>query len=279
MEGEIVDLGDPWILASWGPMRMRIAAWGGRGKESAKEGGKKAFEIFGELPPYLPLLRRKVREIGEEDGWPEVVRRMIEASRMVDDEDLTPLSAVAGTLSELVTEYLVREGVRRAIAENGGDISLHLAEGEEVNVGVRLRVGSPQVTHILRIQEGMGIKGVATSGLGGRSLTKGVAEAAVVLASQASLADAAATSVANATLISSPRVKRVRAEELDPYTDLRGELVTLRVGELTPGEREEALRRGLFRAEGLVERGLIFGAIISVQGEVRWTEGIRPLLQ
>lgn len=258
---------------------MRIAAWGGRGKESAKEGGKKAFEIFGELPPYLPLLRRKVSEIGEEDGWPEAVRRMIEASRRVDDEDLTPLSAVAGTLSELVTEYLAREGVRRAIAENGGDISLHLVEGEEVRVGVRLRVGSPEVTHILRIEEGMGIRGVATSGLGGRSLTKGVAEAAVVLAPQASLADAAATSVANATLISSPRVRRVRAEELDPYTDLRGELVTLRVGELTPEEREEALSRGLSRAEELRRRGLILGAIISVQGEVRWTEEVRPLLQ
>ncbi len=109
--------------------------------------------------------------------------------------------------------------------------------------------------------------GVATSGFGGRSLTKGW-PTATCLAQSAALADAAATAVANATYVDHPAVVRCPAEELDPLTDLAGQLVTRRVGELEPGAVAAALAAGLARARALLARGTIAGALISLRGRV-----------
>jgi hypothetical protein len=115
---------------------------------------------------------------------------------------------------------------------------------------------------------------VATSGLGGRSLTRGIADAAAVVAADACLADAAATAVANASYVADPAVIREPAEALDPHTDIPGMPVTRRVGVLPDGLLSRALAQAIRRAEELVAREVIFGAFVSVQGRTAATRFI-----
>ncbi len=78
--------------------------------------------------------------------------------------------------------------------------------------------------------------GVTTSGVGGRSLTRGIASAVTVLAANASVADAAATAIANACFVEDDRIIQVPAEKIDPNTDLTGIRVTTEVGPLSSGK-------------------------------------------
>ena len=116
---------------------------------------------------------------------------------------------------------------------------------------------------------------MATSGLGGRSLTRGIASAATVVAQTASLADAAATAVANASFLEDAQVWRRRAEELDPYTDIAGLDVTVKVGPLSEEKKSQALAQAIQKAEDLVRREVILGAFVAVQGVVDMTTYFR----
>jgi len=149
------------------------------------------------------------------------------------------------------------------IVNNGGDIALRLAEGYSAEVGVAPAIGTPP-THILSVRAADGIGGVATSGLGGRSFTKGIATAAVVAAKTAALADACATSIGNATFAAHPAIKLVRAEAVDPLTDIAGHLVVGQVGPLPPEIVQEALLNGWRRAEECRRLGLIQGMALFI---------------
>ncbi len=113
--------------------------------------------------------------------------------------------------------------------------------------------------------------GIATSGLGGRSLTCGIASAATVVAETASLADAAATAVANASFVEAPGVIRRPAERVDPQTDIPGIPVTVQVERLDLKTRIEGISRSLALAEKLVKHGKILGAMVTVDGECGMT--------
>lgn len=113
--------------------------------------------------------------------------------------------------------------------------------------------------------------GVATSGLGGRSLTRGIASAATVIAETASVADAAATAVANASFVENPGVIRQLAETVDPQTDIPGIPVTVRVKNLDRGTRTRAIVQALELAQDLVKKGIILGAMVAVDGETGMT--------
>ena len=124
----------------------------------------------------------------------------------------------------------------------------------------------------------MGVRGIATSGLGGRSFTRGVATATTVLASTAARADPAATALANATYLPVQAVLRCRADSIFPDTDLKGVEVTRYVGELTETEIETALNQGVTRAKELAAQGLIMGACFFVKGRMRATQALSGLL-
>jgi ApbE superfamily uncharacterized protein (UPF0280 family) len=125
----------------------------------------------------------------------------------------------------------------------------------------------------------MGIGGVATSGLGGRSFTKGIASAATVLSQSASLADAAATVIGNSTHVEDPSIKRSLAERIYPDTDIAGEWVTTEVGKLSQEKIEEALRNGLSKADSICQKGFIKAALVAVKDRVVWTESMGPVLR
>jgi hypothetical protein len=198
-----------------------------------------------------------------------LIHEMWQAVCLVGDEDLTPMAAVAGTIADATADFLASEGLTKVVVNNGGDVALRLMSGETVTVGIRPEVNGTDVTRRALITSEMNIRGICTSGLGGRSFTRGVASAATVFASRASLADAAATAVANATYIVSPAVRRCPADSIDPNTDLRGVEITSEVGELTPDEIDTALKQGIERADQLVKRSLIAGACVAVKGHMR----------
>lgn len=121
------------------------------------------------------------------------------------------------------------------------------------------------------------VRGIATSGRGGRSFSLGIAESVTVLAATAAAADAAATMIANAVNAEHPAIERRSARDLDPDSDL-GELpVTVAVGDLPPEIAAVALDRGRTEARRLRLCGLIDSAALSLEGQWRIEAGGTPL--
>ena len=268
------------VLFDYGPMHMfiHVSEHGRPMVELAKEGAVKAKGVLEDLARFLPVIKKKVHELEIEDRYPDVVRRMIAATREMEELDLTPLAAVAGAASDVVADSLMDRGGTKIIVDNGGDVALRLVENETARVGVKIDINATQPTYALLIDESMGIGGVATSGLGGRSFTKGIASCATLLSGNASLSDAAATVVGNAANVEDPHIKRSFAESIYPDTDIAGDWVTVEVWELPEEKIREALDRGLAKAYSIYQKGLIKGALVAVKGRVVWTDSLNPWL-
>jgi hypothetical protein len=97
----------------------------------------------------------------------------------------------------------------------------------------------------------------------------GIADSVTVLASTGAVADAAATLIANAVDVEDPAIRREPAAALAPDSDLGERLVTVEVGPLPPEKVEQALDRGVARAEDMRRRGLIVDALLVLQAQVR----------
>lgn len=268
------------VLVDYGPMRMwiHVSEYGRLLPGLAREGAHLAIRLLQELSKFLFILKMRSHEINIVEAFPEVLRNMIESSQKMEEPDLTPLAAVAGTTSEMVANYIFKEGGTKVIVDNGGDVAIRLREGEVVKVGIKTEVEAKRPAYLLTIDSTMGIEGVATSGLGGRSFTKGIASSATVLAGKASFADAAATVIGNYTNIDDPNISRALAERIYPDTDIVGQWVTTRVGKLSPEKVEQALQNGLSKALTLCQKGLIHGAFMAVQGEKVWTDSLNSCL-
>lgn len=272
-------LQDGNILAEYGPMRLVISAL--VGKVPQREMCLKAAEVsFGYLERVANLrgsLSKKLSQVPE-DMEDVLGVNMAESVLAVGDEDLTPMAAVAGTIGDAVADFLVERGSTRVMVDNGGDLALRLTGGEPLTVGARTELKEKAVSHVITLEPGRASWGVATSGTGGRSLTRGVASAVTVVAGRCSLADAAATAVANASFVKDRHVIQRPAEEIDPNTDIGGLPVTVAVGPLCEDKKEMALSQAWNRAEELVRDGVIFGALVAIQGKVIMTDFFRERL-
>jgi len=137
-------------------------------------------------------------------------------------------------------------------------------------VGLIARPDQPALFGKARITARDTARGVATSGWRGRSFSLGVADAVTVIAGAASLADAAATLIANAVdLPDHPAITRAPARSRDPQSDLGDRLVTLAVGPLSADEVATALDRGVTEARHWLARGRIAAAALSLNGRTR----------
>lgn len=263
-------LQDGRTVVEYGPVFMTISAEsaGEIVLEAAKAGGEKALILLDELSHHLAVAKQLISRIKPCSTYPEVLRRMIEAVAALEEDDYTPMAAVAGVFSDLILQETLKSGGATVVVNNGGDVALQLEAGRFINVGIVRDVKSGECSHTIEVSPRSGIRGIATSGFGGRSLTKGVASAVTTFSASCSLADAAATSVANATNCHSEAVKRCQAEELDYQTDLFGHEVTCRVDPLSEAEKLSALGNGLKRARALYAGRVISGAVIYVQDRV-----------
>ena len=269
------------VLVDYGPMRMfiRVSENGNLLVPLAKEGAHLAMKVLGDLAKFLPVIKKKSRVLEVEEGFPDAVKRMIESTKKMEELDLTPLAAVAGTASDVVADFMFRKGGTKIIVDNGGDIAIRLREGEVARVGIKTEIDATHPAYLIAIDSKMEIGGVATSGLGGRSFTKGIASAATVLSPTAALSDAAATVVGNFTNVEDANIIRSLAEKIYPDTDIAGEWVTVKVGKLSQGKIEEALNNGLSKAYSICETGLIKGALVAIKKRVVWTDSVNSWLR
>ena len=257
------------VIAENGPMRLVIKAWhnGVFQMEAAIQAAKFSFSCLKQVAGHLQYLK-KINSVLPEGEENFISMRMMESVRMIGDKDLTPMAAVAGSIADEVADRLFAMETGKVIVDNGGDIAIRLSGLERAKVGLRTDLNSKEISHIMELDARSLSWGVATSGLGGRSFTKGIASAATVVAKTSSKADAAATSIANACFCRDKNIVQVPAGLINPDTDIPDIPVTVSVGELSPETIRTALENALGKAEEYVEKGFIHGALIAAGGSV-----------
>jgi uncharacterized protein len=249
--------------------------------EAAFRAAARRFEtILQELVDELPLLRSACPH--EELGLQGPVARRMEHAVLPHAREgtfITPMAAVAGSVAEEVLDAMLAAAeLDRAYVNDGGDIALHLAPGSHFDIKIAAVTG--EGLGRVRLNAASGLCGVATSGKGGRSLSFGVADSVTVIARTASMADAAATLVANAVdLPGHPLISRQPATSIFPVSDLGERLVVTGCGRLNSDEIAEALDRGAAEAERMIAAGLIAGAALFLQGKHRVVGVAHPALQ
>jgi len=264
------------VMAEFGPMRLVISASVGKipQEEMCVRAARESFSYLERVARRKGTLGRKFS--GEVEGLDDSLAvKMVRSVMTVGEDDLTPMAAVAGTIADAVADFLLNYGMTRVVVNNGGDVAVRLENGESVSVGIRTEVDKREGDHVIALGPEEPSWGIATSGLGGRSLTRGVASAVTVVAREASIADAAATAIANASFVEDGNVKQRLAEEIDPATDIPGIPVTVSVGDLGDEKKTMALSRAIKRANELLSKDIIFGAFTAINGRVAMTEFFR----
>jgi len=147
------------------------------------------------LQAYLlrdPEFEKALRPRDALDGAPHIVLAMADAARACG---VGPMAAVAGAVADSVGEALLAES-RQVIVENGGDVFLHTARPRVAAVYAGESPLSGKLgLRVSRLDQRLGL--CTSSGTVGPSLSFGKADAAIVLAGSAALADAAATALGN----------------------------------------------------------------------------------
>lgn len=170
-----------------------------------------------------PEFKYSLQPVKVESHAPKVARLAAEAAEIAG---VGPLAAVAGALAEAVMWDLVSAGAKLCVVENGGEISA-LSPGTMI-IGVYAgpsplsgKVGLELVKEDFPV-------GVATSSASvSKAINFGKADAAVAVADEASIADAAAKAICNAVMGDDVEASVKRgldvADDLRPY--IRGALV------------------------------------------------------
>ena len=233
--------------------------------------------LLDELVAELPALRTDLSSPTGACVAPRgpVARRMVAACRAhaQDGRFITAMAAVAGSVAEELIESFADPRIERAWINNGGDIALHLAPGASFDIGLcadpaRGRAGGP-LDGRFTVTAASPVRGIATSGWRGRSFSLGIADAATVLATSASAADAAATILGNAVDIDDARIVRRPASEVRDDSDLGHRLVTCGVPPLPLSLVDPALGNGAAEAQRQIDGGRIVAAVLCLQGRVR----------
>ena len=270
MEDVLHTLEDGRVFVDYGPASMVITAR--RGGEMLPELARSAFPLIrdslAEIAASLPTLRLYPKD-GDFSRLTGLPRIMADAVLATDEPTLTPMAAVAGTMADTVADRLFAEGADFVAVNNGGDIALRLGEGQELRMGILPDLNGA-ITQVVTLRAEDGIGGVCTSGLGGRSLTRGIASSVTVFARRCAVADACATHIANCSYVSSPRVHTCRAEELDPGTDIAELTVVYAVDELSDEEKAQGLEQVRCEMKRQLERGNLLLAAADIQGVQLW---------
>ena len=254
-----------------GPIDLIVEAFGDRAEREAAYGqAKDRFDtVLIGLVEELAELRRPAAGIPRTFAGPTARRMEAAVCRFGGRFFITPMAAVAGAVADEVMAAMVSgRKLDRAYVNDGGDIALFLAPGQEMRTAIAGTGHGLSDRLTIRAQDP--VRGIATSGWRGRSHSLGIADAVTVLAETGAMADAAATLIANAVdLPGHPSIKRTPANLLVPDSDLGDRLATTGVGPLSSGEVGEALESGLRVAEEFVSRGLIVSAALFLNGRSR----------
>jgi len=141
-----------------------------------------------------PEFRWSLEPLKLEGKQTRVIELMLNAGEVAN---VGPFAAVAGAISQVAAEAALAAGAKNVLVDNGGDIAI--AGDQEFRVGVFAgsAEGSGKLGFLVKRDE-LPIGICTSSGTVGHSLSFGWADAAVAVADEAALADAAATSIGNA---------------------------------------------------------------------------------
>ena len=267
-----------------GPIDIVIGAEGNASAvDAAHAAAWQRFEtVLDELVAELPALRAPVTGPCPLHG--RIAQRMWRACEAVSKahraQFITPMAAVAGAVAQELIAAYARPGVQRAWVNNGGDIALHLAPGMQVRVGLFADLGrfdpadgDASIDGHFDVHAALPVRGIATSGWRGRSLSLGIADSVTVLARTAAEADAAATLIANAVNADDARIQRRPANQLRDGSDLGEIEVVVDVPPLPCDVVRHALQQGERRARELQRAGLIHAAVLVCQQHALRVEG------
>lgn len=271
--------GDERLHLQHGPIDLIIGVDGGApARRAAFDTARARFDtVLNELVAELPMLRSGVDDTpGAARPNGAIARRMYDAAARSGAEFVTPMAAVAGAVADEILAAIcaIKNGaptqpnIERIYVNNGGDIAIHLPKDARFRMAIaglnNADLGRIEVAH------GSGIGGIATSGMGGRSLSMGIADSVTVLAGNAAQADVAATLIANAVdLPGHPAIMRCAAHEINPDSDLGTRSVVTKCGLLNAREIDVALMAGAQLANDMKAKGLIIGAALFLQGASR----------
>ncbi|MCI0529977.1 MAG: UPF0280 family protein [Nitrospira sp.] len=260
----------------YGPMFLVVTIYDASGPSTplALEGVKKGTQIFDQVAQYKGVVFQNIRKAQENPSYPEVVNHMIHSVQRLEDPTFTPMAAVAGCIADKVADFLVEQGGEKVLVDNGGDVAIRLRNSHSTVVGVRAALTPDRISYKVPLSEHDKVGGVATSGLGGHSFTKGIATAATAFAENAGYADAAATLIGNATDVDDPAIERRPAEQINPLTDIPGHLVAYKVGFLSREKKLQALQNGLDTAKILISKGVIRDALVAIHEDIVMTENL-----
>ncbi len=262
-------MGPGKVYFHYGPSSILVMA--DSGGEPLTELCCQAFEVIDaslkEIAASLDLLRLAPALIpeGRLTGLP---LKMLEAVSATKEPTLTPMAAVAGTVADSVADWLFSQGATRAMVNNGGDIALRLAPGTSVKMGIASSLSAGTIDRAITIHAEDGIGGCATSGLGGRSLTRGVAQGVSAFSSRCALADALATQLANSSFVPSEQVQTKKAGEIAPDSDIKDLDVVVGVGKLNRKEVKQALKQIEQEAVRQKRRGNLIAMCARVQNRM-----------
>jgi len=157
---------------------------------SALEAARDELTVYARSHPgFLEALE----PCATDQSAPPVVVAMLEASSVAG---VGPMAAVAGAIAESVGRALVHEfPLSEIVVENGGDLWIKVTRPLRVSVYAGFSSLSDKVA--VEVDGGCSIGLACSSGTVGPSLSFGKADAAVVLAENAALADAWATALGN----------------------------------------------------------------------------------
>jgi len=163
--------------------------------EQAIEAGLRAgISARNEIERYVlryPEFFSSLEPVKLEGNHPKVIETMLDAGERAG---VGPFAAVAGAISQVVADAIRRAGAQNVVVDNGGDIAI--IGRRDFRVGVFAGDGFGRIGfHITAGELPLGI--CTSSGTVGHSLSLGMADAVVAVASEASVADAAATSIGN----------------------------------------------------------------------------------
>ncbi len=155
------------------------------------------FKIRYDLKSYIKKNQDFLLSIEPLDEYDEdlplIVKTMYESSNI---SGVGPMACVAGTISELSLNYLIKNGSAYSVVENGGDIAL--INDKKVLCGIYSNneiLGNNIAFEIKKRKSPLGI--CTSSGKIGHSISFGVADSVTIIAEKSSIADGLATRIAN----------------------------------------------------------------------------------
>ncbi|WP_412554751.1 UPF0280 family protein [Shimia sp. MIT1388] len=245
-----------------GPIDLIVEIWGAGQTVAYQRAALRFQTVLQELVDELPKLRQAADLQACFHGG--IARAMQGAVARHLPSFVTPMAAVAGAVADEIARVIAQApDVDKAYVNNGGDVALVLGPNEEMVAD--LGGGIARTT-----LHGSGcVRGVATSGWRGRSLSFGIADAVTVLASSAALADVAATLIANEVDVPGHSgIVRAVADSQQLDSDLGNRLVTVDVPRLSPQDVSAALQRGKAFAQRLRPSAEVWGGVLALQGQV-----------